>query len=252
MLNKKKKTTKEIFQDNKEFLQKDKVNNSSIIKKYFEINKKAESDRVAEAFARENIYKKIAIFCGFISILCVGAVIALTPLKQVRPYVITVNQNTGYTELVPQLTAKITPKIATTKYWLSQYIIQRFNYNWYNVANNYNAINLMSNKSVFAAYSAIMQSKSGPLYKLGKNTNYVTTVNAVTLLNAHTAQVRYTLKSVGPTGQETAGNIPVNYVATLTFEWQPGKISTVKQRLINPLGLTVMSFGTTQEVINAK
>jgi len=84
-----------------------------------------------DAVRRNNrVAWRVAGVSMFISVLAVGAVIGLTPLKSVQPFVLRVDNNTGATDVVTSIRdiKKLKYDEAIDKFWLGQYIRFREGY----------------------------------------------------------------------------------------------------------------------------
>lgn len=63
--------------------------------------------------------KRLAIFFGVLAFMAIGAVLVLTPLKSVVPYVVRVDNNTGFADLVRPASDVITQEQVDDEFWLS-------------------------------------------------------------------------------------------------------------------------------------
>lgn len=188
---------------------------------------------------------KIAWAVAGISCVCtalsIGAVMGLTPLKEVQPFLVRVDNNTGVTDLVTTLkTKEDTYGEVMDKYWLSQYVKYRESYNWYTVQSTYDASMLLSSPAIQTEISKFMASAAAP-YKVFKDTTMVDIkILAVTWVG-NTAQVRFerTIKKVNATDQDPP--IKQRMIATIGYHYfnTPQKEA---DRLINPLGLQILSY----------
>lgn len=209
----------------------------------------------AKAFEKSRIESskkmaKIAWAVAGISCLCtalsVVAIMALTPLKEVQPFLVRVDNNTGVTDLVTTLkTKEDTYGEVMDKYWLSQYVKYRESYNWYTVQSTYDASMLLSSPAIQTEISKFMASAAAP-YKIFVDTTTVDVkILAVTWVG-QMAQVRFerTIKKVNPT--EADKPIVQRMIATIGYHYfnSPQKEA---DRLINPLGLQVLSYRVDQE-----
>ena len=108
----------------------------------------------ARAFEKSEIdmvrrNSKIAWRIAGVSLLLVGlmagAIAGLTPLKQVQPFVVRVDNATGATDIVTTVKQKEESYgEVMDKYWLTQYIQYREGYDWQTIQDSYNATMLMS------------------------------------------------------------------------------------------------------------
>lgn len=203
-----------------------------------------EADRVTLAKQSATKAWRVAIGFGVIATLAVGAVILLTPLKTVTPYVLKINSQLGTTSVLSPLidAQKQTYGEALDKYWLSQYIINRNGYNWETVQSSYNTIKLMSSNSVFKTYARYIRGKQSPVDVFGDKNVIKITINNVIFLPATStdntlAQVQFTRQVLAATGEPVVGYQPSHWTATLTFDYR----ATVRS-LLNPLAFHITSY----------
>ena len=211
--------------------------------------------QAANAFEKSRVeaskkMAKIAWSVAGISCLCtalsVAAIVGLTPLKEVQPFLVRVDNNTGVTDLVTTLkTKEETYGEVMDKYWLSQYVKYREGYNWYTVQSTYDASMLLSSPAIQGEISKFMTSAAAPYKIFGDSTTIDVKILAVTWVG-NTAQVRFerTIKKVNPT--ETDKPIVQRMIATIGYHYfnSPQKEA---DRLVNPLGLQVLSYRVDQE-----
>ena len=97
------------------------------LKAYFEEAASWERDKLAAAERSKKLAWVVAGVAGALATAGVVAVAALTPLKTVEPYVITVDRNTGEASIAAKLhgDATITYDEAVRKYFLATYVRYR-------------------------------------------------------------------------------------------------------------------------------
>ncbi|MGF1872007.1 virB8 family protein [Photobacterium indicum] len=207
-----------------------------------------ESDRIALAKQSATQAWRVAAGLGVITVLAVGAVIMLTPLKTVTPYVLKINSDTGTTTVLSPLTdaQSTTYGEALDKYWLSQYVINRNGYNWETVQNSYNIVKLMSANDVFSTYSRYIRGDQSPVDVFADKKVIKVSINSVTFLPATStdstlAQVQFTRNVLTATGEPVVGYQPTNWNATLTFDYR-ATVRKETERMINPLAFHITSY----------
>ena len=86
------------------------------------------------------------------------ALVLLMPLKTVVPYVVTVDKNSGHTQILSVLNQKtLTEQEALDTYWVSNYLRWREVYDWYTLQDDYNKTLLFSSRTVQAEYASIFE-----------------------------------------------------------------------------------------------
>ncbi len=180
--------------------------------------------------------------CLLITGLAVGAVAGLTPLKETRPYVVKVDNNTGSTEIVTMMkNQEQSYGEVMDKHWLTRYVQLRESYDWVTIQDSYDAVMLMSSPETQAAYAKIYNDNPQAPHKVLKNQyKVVAKVKAVTFIG-NTAQVRFEKRMV-PVSGDLNQEIPVqNMIATIGYEYANQPMSEEARR-INPLGFIVKSY----------
>jgi type IV secretion system protein VirB8 len=187
--------------------------------------------------------------------VCAGlALLLLTPLKQIEPYLIRVDSRTGIVDTVPIYAGKATFDETVARYFLSHYVTvcERFNlataesdyeecgafhsaqrnqawYAQWNRANPHSPLNLHKDGGIVAA-----EVESVSFFKRG---------NGLTDL----AQVRYR-KSEHQDGGPTQA--PTHWIATIQYAFV-GPSGDPRMRRWNPLGFKVMTFEVEPEAREA-
>lgn len=175
-----------------------------------------------------------------LAVLSVIAVMLLTPLKTVTPYVIRVDNNTGATDIVTVIQQSETSYgEATDRYWLSQYIKMRESYDWWTVQSTYDASMLLSSSVLQNEIAAFFESEAAP-YKVFKD-KYRVDIKILSISwVGDTAQIRFE-KQVKPLIQGQKAPVVQRYIATIGYRYV-NTAQAEKDRLVNPLGLQVMSY----------
>lgn len=208
-----------------------------------------ETDVIESKQKRIGFLAKINIFQGVTIVLLAGALIGLTPLKTVEPFLLRVDNTTGYVDKVNPYEVKgNTVNEAVQRYFLARFVENREGYEWYTVQDMYNFVESTSNKSVFDAYKNYMISGQSPVKVLSNRMKMLVKVNGITFLDDSTAQIRFTKLITEPDGKAAVGYVPTKWIATLKFDFSK-KITTEQERLLNPLGLNVISYRVDAEVV---
>lgn len=210
-----------------------------------------ESNLIDDKNKTIRLFRNTTIFLGVCSVALSMGIVGLSPLKTVEPFIFRVDNSTGSVDVVSpfdQKNATFEPII--TRYWLARFIENREGYEWNSVQNMYDTVELMATSSVFNEYKNYIEGDFSPLKKLGKVLKMQVRVNAITLLNVETAQIRFTKVITDSDGQPVNGYTPAKWIATVTFDYRR-KIKTEGQRLINPLGFAAVSYRVDPEVIKS-
>lgn len=174
------------------------------------------------------------------TVMSVAAVMLLTPLKTVEPFVIRVDNNTGFTDIVTTIKDQNQSYgEVTDRYWLTQYVKHRESYDWWTVQSNYDAAMLLSGGTEQDAISTLFQSEGAP-YKVFKDDFRVDVkILSVTWIG-DVAQIRFE-KQVKPLSESVQRPPAQRLMATIGYQYLNTPQSE-KDREINPLGFQVMHY----------
>lgn len=183
---------------------------------------------------------------AFISIilcfLSIGAVILLTPLKTVQPYVIRVNETTGMVDIITTLkNKKVTESEAVNKFFISTYVKSRESYYYGTLQQDYYLVQLYSSPSVAKTYRSIYDGDNSRVKRLQNNFEVRIEINSIVLgksVETQTATVRFTEYKRNLLSQTTT---KTTKVATLTYRYVKNELKA-SDRLKNPLGFEVTSY----------
>lgn len=190
----------------------------------------------------------IAFVSIFIAILSIVAVVLLTPLKTIEPYVIRVDNTTGMVDILTMLDEKeITENEALDKYFISQYVKAREGY-YYDLLNqDYLLTQLMSSEKVANEYRALYEGENARDQIL-KNSNEVQ-VNILSIVLGESNGVKTSTirANIITKNLNTRGTTQVTKVITLSYEYVLAKASE-ENRILNPLGFKVLTYRIDNEV----
>ncbi|OOF77864.1 conjugal transfer protein TraG [Rodentibacter caecimuris] len=211
-------------------------------KEHFNQKQSFEKDRVSFYKTLSKISFGVGGIGALIGLAGVVAVAGLTPLKSTEPYVIRVDNNTGFTDIVKPISnsSQTTYGEELDKYWLSKFVIERESYDWQLVQNSYNAVELMTTPQVFNEYKAYITSKVSPVNLLKQNKKIKVRVLSISFING-VGQVRFSKQVLTASGDPDSV-IPTTYwLASIPFDYKH-EIKLEQQRLINPLGFQALSY----------
>lgn len=198
--------------------------------------------------ARIKLLNKGLIASMIVCVLLAVSLIVITPLKTAVPYLLRVDNTTGFVDKIePYNAQKATVNEAVVRYFIAKYVVNRESYDWHTIQSMYDFVEETSSPNIFASYKGYLASDYSPLKKLGKKMKQITTVNSISFLNATTVQVRFTKEFEENDGSEVKHLPKTQWLATIAFDFSK-PVRTEKQRLINPLGFAVTSYKLDAEV----
>lgn len=219
------------------------------IDRYTEEVRSWETDKVLEAAASKRLAWMVTGVSLATSFLAVGAVIGLTPLKSVEPYVIRVDNSTGVVDVQRALQGGDTNyNEAVNKYFSQIYVRNREGYNRELSAENYYSVGLMSNTVEQERYFNFFNPKNpqSPLVVFNKYAKVGISVKTTTFIKPNVALVRYVREIIRGSDKPEISH----WAATITFRYI-GAPMTDKDRAINPLGFQVTDYRTDPESLTA-
>lgn len=223
---------------------------SQLTKEMIQAGQAWETDEIVRANRSE---RRAWIFAGVSMACAIAACIAiagLTPLKSVEPFVVRVDKNTGFTDIVTRLDQNVsTADESLDKYWLSRYVDCRESYSNAMALPNYQCVSLMSTKQVGARYFEQINpdNPKSPVNVYKKDGTVEVGVYAVPFLGNNVAQVHFTRTermNGAPSGVET------RWIATVTYRYVASSMKE-KDRLINPIGFQVIDYRVAPETVKA-
>ncbi|ELH6567155.1 type IV secretion system protein, partial [Escherichia coli] len=129
-----------------------------------------------------------------------------------------------------------------------KYLINYESYDWQTIQEQADTVKTMSSQKVFSTYDSMIRSESSPLNILKNNNKVKVQINSVILLNKETAQIRFKKMVLDSAGKPAPGYRITEWISTISFDWDKD-IKTEKERLVNPLGLQVLSYQPNPEVV---
>lgn len=208
-------------------------------KEHFSTSNMWEHDIIGSAFQARNRAWALSFICLVLTFTSLLSLVTLMPLKTFVPYVIAVDQATGYTEVAKTLTeSKITKEEIITEANLVKYVSLREQYNPYILKENYESVARLSTDNALEEYKHLWSAKNpqNPSLLLGKHSAVAVKIRSVALLNEKTASVRF-LK------ERDDGNVTqVSYWnAIIQFKYNETPMKMI-DRFINPLGFQVTHY----------
>lgn len=190
----------------------------------------------------------VASVSGAIAFMAVCAVVALTPLKTVVPYIIRVDNSTGIVDVVNALKdGETNYEEAMNKYWAQWYVRFREGYSKELATDYYNNVALMSDNQEQQRYYAYFTPKnpSSPLNLYGEYAKARIHIKGTSFINPTTALVRYS-KDI-----ERGNDKPqtTHWAATIVFKYI-GLPMSEKDREVNPLGFQVTEYRNDPEALS--
>ena len=216
------------------------------LKAYFAEAESWDRDRFVAAARSRRIAWIVAGVSSALAIVSVGSVMALSPLKTVVPYVVTVDKSTGATEVAQGLRGdkSITYDEAIRKYFLADYV--RTREGWIPQAREefYRKVLALSTREEQNRWTSFYKKDNpdSPQNQLTANDAVFVAIRSVAFISPNVAQVRFVKRL-----QRDQQVIETPAIATITFDVL-SKPETEAGRYANPLGFQVKSYRADAEV----
>lgn len=216
------------------------------LKAYFAEAESWDRDRFVAATRSRRVAWIVAGVTSALAIVSVGSVIALSPLKTVVPYVVTVDKSTGATEVAQGLRGdkSITYDEAIRKYFLADYV--RTREGWIPQAREefYRKVLALSTREEQNRWTSFYKKDNpdSPQNQLTANDAVFVAIRSVAFISPNVAQVRFVKRL-----QRDQQVIETPAIATITFDVL-SKPETEAGRYANPLGFQVKSYRADAEV----
>ncbi|WP_018431389.1 virB8 family protein [Hoeflea sp. 108] len=208
------------------------------LKEYFDKARRFDQDRMVSAERSKRLAWFVAIVASVLACVSVAAVVALTPLKTVEPFVIRVDNSTGIVDVVSAMASTAgNYDEEVTKYFAARYVRAREGYVWSEAEENFRTASLMSNAAEQQRFAAAYRggNPESPQNVYGRSATSRIGIKSISLINSNVVSVRYTRTITRGEDVRTT-----HWVATITYSYANAPISS-SDRLVNPLGFVVSS-----------
>lgn len=217
------------------------------LKEYFDKARRFDQDRMVSAERSKRIAWFVAIVASVLACVSVAAVVALTPLKTVEPFVIRVDNSTGIVDVVSSMASSAgSYDEEVTKYFAARYVRAREGYVWSEAEENFRTASLMSNAAEQQRFAAAYRggNPESPQNVYGRSATSRIGIKSISLINSSVVSVRYTRTITQGEDVRTT-----HWVATITYSYANAPISS-SDRLVNPLGFVVSEYRADPEALN--
>lgn len=213
---------------------------------YFKHARTFDQDRLISAERSKRLAWSCALIAGVVATMAIGAVLALTPLKSVEPFVIRVDNSTGIVDVVTALNNdRQSYDEAVTKYFSATYIRAREGYTAGEAEHNFKTVSLLSSvpeqERFFSSYRG--SNPESPQVVYGRFGSSRINIKSISVINKNVVSVRYFREA--RKGDETKIS---HWIATITFSYVKTPLSA-GDRLTNPLGFVVTEYRSDPEAV---
>lgn len=190
----------------------------------------------------------VATVAGGIALLEAAALVMLVPLKEVEPYTLLVDRQTGHVEaLIPTAEQNITADAALTRSFLVQYVVARESFDAASIERDYRKVGLFSAAQERQRYFALMNAANpeSPLAYMPRGGAIMVDIRSVSSLSATSSLVRFTTRRMDT---RSAGADIQHWAAVISWTYSNAGM-TADDRLLNPLGFQVTRYRRDPETL---
>ncbi|WP_168395402.1 type IV secretion system protein [Erwinia amylovora] len=229
-----------------------------LVKAYTDMAKLFEKRTVDELLVKVRFWRRSSAVGWSMVVVALIAIMGLTPLKTVVPYVLQTDTSSGGSNIVrPAFERGDTLGVKQDKHFIMAWVLAHESYNWATQPANYAFIQQASSDSVFSQYKNFQLSKKGFVETLGQNQQVRVDLDWITPLangpeskltkgkDVRTYQVSYRQTLLMADNQPVPEVQPVFWVGILTLNNEnPPK--TEADEWSNPAGYLVLDWQPTQ------
>jgi type IV secretion system protein VirB8 len=200
-----------------------------------------------ESRSRRNAWH-VATAAALVALAEAAALVGLTPLHTVVPYVVTVDRATGDAMLTPSANRLMATGELNDKYWISEYVVSRERYVFRLLQHDYDVVQRFSDPIVWTPYAALYEGDNALDHKLGDKTEFLPRVLSITLNEPGIATVRLEVAN-----HDTSGEVRVQrYIATLRYVYRLPSRAKESELIDNPFGFRVLGYHLDEELGSAR
>jgi type IV secretion system protein VirB8 len=217
------------------------------LKTYFDEARRWDQDRLAAAGRSQRLAWGVAAGAGALAVAAVLAVVALTPLKTVEPFVVRVDRATGAVDVMTGLKGPdhLTYEEAVSKYFLGLYVRAREGWQPQAAEQNFRQVSILSTPAEQQRWADLFRpvNPQSPQILWGQGGESQIDIRSISFVSPKVATVRFhRLLRQGSQVTES------DWVATLAFSYTKAPMLEA-DRLKNPLGFQVSSYRADPEVV---
>lgn len=209
-------------------------------------------DRVRAIEASARRAWQVAGLACVLTLVAVGAVAGLTPMKTVEPFVIRVDNATGIVDVVPAFDGSVEWPEAVTRHLVTQYVTTRERYVAALAEADYEQVGAYQTAAMNQAWAAQWDrnNPASPLVVHRDGSSVRVQVKAISFLDRASgvrdlAQIRFLKATSIGQGAERVGH----YIATLQYAYGAPS-EDERRRAQNPLGFKVLEYRVEPELVD--
>lgn len=229
-----------------------------LIKVYTDMAKLFENRFTDDLVKKAKFWRRSSAFGWSMLLVALIAIMGLTPLKTVVPYVLQTSETSGAANIIkPAFESSDSLGVKQDKHFIMSWVLAHESYNWATQPANYAFIQLTSSDSVFTPYKNFQLSKKGFVETLGQNQQVRVDIDWITPLatgpeskltkgkDVRTYQVSYRQSLLMADNQPVPEMKPLSWVGIVTLN-NDNPPKTEADEWNNPAGYLVLDWQPTQ------
>lgn len=206
-----------------------------------------EADIVLNERRSRLIAWRVASVALLLVMLMVISLMLLIPLKQVVPYVVTVDRLTGESAITSSAKDFVASTTLNDKHWIKTFLIARERYSFQLLQHDYDTVKVLAGDKTWQAYSKLYEGTNSRETVLAETMEMIPIVLSITLNPNGTATTRYELRTRN--FRNNGDPVVTRHVATLRYSYKPPQGKREFDMIDNPLGFTVDGYQSDPEFI---
>lgn len=201
-------------------------------------------DRYEAVLTQRNFLGIVALCSLMLALVATGIILLLVPAKTVMPFLIQVDDKSGFTQVVdPSSQAQISADDSLRKYFVVKFLKAREGYDSSDIEVNNNTVRLLAVRDIYRQYwteAISVQNKNSSYVRLANENVRTVKIKAVQFLGSSRASVRLSIEE-RPKLDSPGTGIQKHYIALISFEFANLNL-TLDDLLVNPLGFRVTEY----------
>lgn len=214
---------------------------------YLAATQNLECDHLSELLASRRRAWQVALAASLLTLTSLIAVAALTPLKQVTPVVLRVDNVTGHVDMITTVNRiEHSYGEVVDSYFINQYILNRETYDYSTLQTLYDTTALLSSPEMQEQYYSLFSGATARQHQWGANVKVQVHIQSIIPnTKARTAVIRLTTQAHHA---QRGLDAKQHWIVTLSYRYVDALMG-VTERRHNPLGFQITSYRRDPETV---
>lgn len=201
-----------------------------------------EAEKLSSLEKSRKVAWMTAGFLGVLLAITVVSLATLVPLRRTIPYLVKVDNENGNVEVLQPFDSRnIKINDLLRKYWINKYVLEREQYNYWLIANDYDFVVSATSPEISKDYTSQFQGERSLDKVFGKETERRIRILSTTPSPASpdVMVVRFERTTVSKT---VVVEQPTLFTATIKYTFNPAVKGSERDLLRNPVGLYIGAY----------